>query len=94
MKSTRVSVMFFKNKNISKEKKVKHITEKSYKKLTETKKLEVLLNMKNRGKLRHVLAVHVSHVPFESFAKSNDNLLELGSKFFEVSPEETLIKED
>lgn len=75
-------------------KKSKHITEKSYKKLTETKKLEVLLNMKNRGKLRHMLAVHVSHVPFESFAKSNDNLLELGSKFFEVSPEETLIKED
>lgn len=86
--------MFFKNKNTNKEKKIRHITDKTYQKLSEEKKIDVLMNMKNRGKLRPVLAVHVSHLPFESFAKSKDNLLELGEKFFEVYPQENLIKED
>jgi len=86
--------MFFKKKASIKEKKIKHITEKTFKKLSEDKKIEVLMNMKNRGKLRPVLAVHVSHLPFETFALSKPSLLELGEKFFKVHPQESLIKED
>lgn len=86
--------MFFKKKVVSKEKKIKHITEKTYNKLSEDKKIEVLMNMKNRGKLRTVLAVHITHLPFEDFAKSKFNLIELGEKFFQLDKNETLIKED
>ena len=86
--------MFFKKKAVIKEKKIKHITEKTFKKLSEDKKIEVLMNMKNRGKLRPILAVHISHLPFETFALSKANLLELGDKYFEIAPQETLIKED
>lgn len=86
--------MFFKKKNITPEKKVKYITEKAYQKLSNEKKISILMNMKNRGKLRPVLAVHISQVPFEAFSKSNDNLMELGQKFFEIYPHETLVKED
>lgn len=86
--------MFFKKKASTKEKKIKHITEKTFNKLSNDKKIEVLMNMKNRGKLRPVLAVHVSHLPFETFALSQVGLLELGDKFFKVHPQETLIKED
>lgn len=84
--------MFFKKKeNI---KTIKYISHKAYIKLSEEKKIEILMNMKNRGKLRHCLAVYLSITPFESFAESNYNLLELGNKFFEVNQSETLIKED
>lgn len=84
--------MFFKKKaNI---KTIKHISHKTYVKLSEEKKIEVLMNIKNRAKLRTCLAVHLSDSPFENFAKSNFNLLELGNKFFEINPSETLIKED
>lgn len=84
--------MFFKNK--SNIKIIKHIASKAYLKLSEEKKIELLMNLKNRGKLRTCLAVHLSDSPFENFAKSTNNLLELGNKFFEKNPNETLIKED
>lgn len=85
--------MFFKKKIIKKEKKIKNITEKTFKKLSENQKVEVLMNIKNRGKLRPVL-VHISHLPFEKFALSTSNLLELAEKYFTMNPQETLIKED
>lgn len=86
--------MFFKKKIIIQEKKVKHITAKTYHKLSEDKKIVILMNMKNRGKLRAVLAVYLSQLPFELFSKSDSNLIELGEKFFEINPNEILIKED
>lgn len=85
--------MFFKNDS-SKDKTMTHITKKTYYKLSQEKKILVLMHMKNRGTLRHVLAVHVSQLPFESFALSNSNLMDLGKKFFEVYDQEKLLKED
>ena len=79
--------MFFsKNKKITKK-----INYRTYKGLSENDKIKVLMNLKNRGLLRNVLATQLSESPFEIFSKSKPNLLELGEKFFEIYPKETLL---
>lgn len=72
----------------------RNITKKSYEKLSQEKKIAVLMHMKNRAKLRTILAVYITKLPFEQYSVSETNLLVLGDKFFEVSFHETLVKED
>lgn len=76
------------------EKKVRHIGLKSFLKLKDEDKIKVILNIKNRGKLRSVLAVKITHQPFEDYVKHKENIIEIGLKYFEVYPEESLILED
>lgn len=81
--------MFYK-----KEKKLRHIGEKTFKKLKDEDKEKTILNIKNRAKLRHFLAVYITDQPFEDYIKHKLNIIEIGLKFFEKNPEETLIIED
>ena len=81
--------MFYKS-----EKKIRHISIKTFKKLNDSEKEKVILNIKNRAKLRHFLAVYVTQQPFEDYVKHKGNITEIGVKFFEKNPEETLIIED
>ena len=79
--------MFFsKNKKITKK-----INYRTYKGLSENDKIKVLMNLKNRGLLRNVLATQLSESPFEIFSKSKHNLLELGENFFKIYPKEILL---
>lgn len=72
----------------------RNLTEKGYQKLSRENKIAVLMLMKNRAKLRTVLAVYMTKVPFEQFSNNQEDLLKLGEKLFKVNPQETLIKED
>lgn len=72
----------------------RNITKKSYEKLSKEKKLAILMLMRNRAKLRTILAVYITTLPFEQYSLSENNLLELGNKLFEINPQETLVKED
>lgn len=70
------------------------LTQKSYEKISSEKKISVLMHMKNRAKLRTILAVYITKTPFEQFCVNEQDLLKLGDKLFEVNPHETLVKED
>lgn len=84
--------MFLKQKSGSNQKKLTYVNKTKYTKLSEAKKIAVLMNFKNRGKLRPILAAHLSKLPFENFSTSMDNLLKLGEKLFEVDNRASLVK--
>lgn len=72
----------------------RNITKKTFEKLPKEKKIAVLMHMKNRAKLRTILAVYITTLPFEQYSIIDTNLLALGEKLFEVNINETLVKED